>query len=72
MNRLDKIEEELLIIRQKLCFDSAESFKEISRSVFEGTANLQEELVLLKMQVENHEIEFNKLKRKINEIIDQL
>ena len=49
--------------------DNSETFKALGCSVFEGTANLQEELVLLKMQLENHEVALSLLKHKINEII---
>ena len=49
--------------------DNSETFKALGCSVFEGTANLQEELVILKMKLENHEVAISKIKNKINEII---
>ena len=56
--------------------DNSETFKALGCSVFEGTANLQEELVLLKMKLENSLQEFNQqyetIKHKLNEIIRTL
>ena len=49
--------------------DNGETFKALGQSVFCGTANLQEELVLLKMQLENQEVKLSRLKNKLNEVI---
>ena len=52
--------------------ETPETFKALAQGCFEGTANLQEELILNRMKIENLEIELNKVKLKINQIIQKI
>jgi len=70
MNRIDTIETRLKHLESLvLNRDSAESFKALGASVFEGTANLVEEIAFLKMQIENMDIKMDVIRKRLKDTI---
>ena len=77
MRNLTKNEQEIMgriLIIEEAVFgsDKAETIIALCKGTFEGTSNLQEELVILKMQLYKQELQLTKIKTKINEIITRL